>query len=141
MPLGMKRTVLQAIAQAKLDDAMLLLENGRFSNAYYLAGYAIEIGLKACIAKQISADTIPDKTFVNDIFKHGLKGLVGVAGLSAELKEREASDLTFATNWALVGGWSPEVRYDIVDKYTAQIMIQAVADNKSGVFEWIKARW
>src|SRR5258708_26287810 len=85
MPLGMRRAVLQAIAQAKLDDALLLFQHRRFSNAYYLAGYAVEIGLKACIAKQISAETIPDKAFINDIFKHGLRELIGVAGLSAEL--------------------------------------------------------
>jgi hypothetical protein len=141
MPLGMKRTVLQAVAQAKLDDARLLLQNGRFSNAYYLAGYAIEIGLKACIAKQISADTIPDKNFVNAIFQHGLKGLVSVAGLSTALKEKETNDPIFATNWGLVAGWTPEVRYDTVDNYTAQLMLQAVADDQSGVFAWIKANW
>ena len=49
---GYKRVDLQALAQAKLDDAKLLFDNGRFSNAYYLAGYAVELGLKACIARQ-----------------------------------------------------------------------------------------
>jgi hypothetical protein len=38
MGLGYKRTDLRAMAQAKLDDAILLLQHGRFSNAYYLAG-------------------------------------------------------------------------------------------------------
>ena len=40
---GLKREDLQANAQAKLDDAVILLQQGRFSNAYYLAGYAVEI--------------------------------------------------------------------------------------------------
>ena len=141
MPLGMRRADLQAIAQAKLDDALLLLRNGRFSNAYYLAGYAVEIGLKACIAKQINAETIPDKAFINDIFKHGVRELIGVAGLSGELSEKLANDNSFAANWAIVAGWNPGVRYDSVDRYSAEFMIQAVADNSSGVFEWIKARW
>lgn len=56
----MKRTDLQALAQAKIDDAAVLLQYGRSGNAYYLAGFSIELGLKACIAAQISADTIPD---------------------------------------------------------------------------------
>ena len=141
MAIGMKRTVLQAIAQAKLDDALLLLGHGRFSNAYYLAGFAVEIGLKACIAKQIAADTIPDKSFVNAIFQQSLKALVGVAGLSAALKEKETADPAFGGNWGVVAAWNPEVRYDTVDNYTAQLLIQAITDGKSGVFPWIKANW
>jgi hypothetical protein len=137
----MKRNVLRAIAQAKLDDAVLLLQHGRFSNAYYLAGFAIEIGLKACIAKQIAADTIPDKGFVNAIYQHGLKSLVSTAGLSTSLADKEAADPAFAANWALVAGWSPEVRYDTVDNYSAQLMLQAILEDNSGVFAWIKAHW
>jgi hypothetical protein len=64
MPYGLKRTDLQALARAKFNDAELLFQHGRFSNAYYLAGYTIEIGLKACIAAQVSAETIPDKAFL-----------------------------------------------------------------------------
>ena len=56
MAYGLKRTDMQSIVQAKVDDAHLLFQNGRFSNSYYLAGYAIEIALKACIAAQISAE-------------------------------------------------------------------------------------
>ena len=141
MPLGMRRSVLQAIAQAKLDDAVFLLQNARYSNAYYLAGYAAEIGLKACIAKQITSETIPDRNFVNDIYKHGLKNLIGVAGLSAALKEKETTDEAFATNWGIVAAWIPETRYDSVDNYSAQLMIQALCEKKSGVFEWIKTLW
>jgi HEPN domain-containing protein len=82
MGLGYKRTDLRAMAQAKLDDAVLLLQNGRFSNAYYLAGYAVELALKACIAAQFVADVIPDKSLVNAIYRHTLKDLVGTAGLT-----------------------------------------------------------
>jgi HEPN domain-containing protein len=60
---GQKRSELQTRAQAKLDDAILLLQHGRYTNAYYIAGYAVELGLKACIAAQIDAETIPDKAF------------------------------------------------------------------------------
>ncbi|MDO9249509.1 MAG: hypothetical protein Q7U11_23860, partial [Phenylobacterium sp.] len=70
------------MAQTKLDDALLLLAHKRYSNAYYLAGYAIEIALKACISRQITADVIPDKAFINAIHTHQLKDLVGVAGLN-----------------------------------------------------------
>jgi HEPN domain-containing protein len=62
MGLALKRLDLQHLSEAKLADAELLFANGRHSNAYYLAGYAVEIGLKACISRQILADTLPDKT-------------------------------------------------------------------------------
>jgi HEPN domain-containing protein len=141
MAAGMKRIDLQRIAQAKLDDAALLLSHGRFANAYYLAGYAVEIGLKACIAKQISRETIPDKAFVNAIYTHGLKALVGVAGLSTELRREEGQSSKFAANWGLVANWTPEIRYDDVDRYTAQITIDAISDGKDGVLRWIKVYW
>ncbi|MDQ2083721.1 HEPN domain-containing protein [Xanthobacteraceae bacterium Astr-EGSB] len=63
MPYGFKRIDLQANAEAKSADAKLLLQHGRYSSAYYLAGYSIEIGLKACIALQVAAETIPGKAF------------------------------------------------------------------------------
>ena len=45
------RKTLQALAEGKLDDALLLLRNNRCSNAYYLAGYALELGFKAAACK------------------------------------------------------------------------------------------
>lgn len=141
MGLGHKRTDLQAIAQAKLDDAMILLQNRRFSNAYYLAGYAVEIGLKACIAKQISAETIPDKSFINQVFNHNLKTLVGLAGLSAQLDDQQDKDSIFAANWALAAQWTPEARYEAIDPTTATQLVNAVADSNSGVLQWIRIYW
>ncbi len=104
MPFGHKRSDLQLLAQAKLADAKLLLQHERFSNAYYLAGYAVEFGLKACIAKQFSTDTIPDKTFVDAIHKHELKPLVNLAGLQSELKRAEDNNANFAASWAICVG-------------------------------------
>lgn len=137
----MKRAFLQGVAETKLADAQILIGNGRFSNSYYLAGYAVEIGLKACIAKQFTAEDIPDKRFVNDIYKHNLIGLVGLAGLAAEHQKQSAADANFAANWGVVAEWNPEVRYEHVDKFTAHAMLLAITDSKSGVFPWIKAHW
>ena len=102
MGLGHKRTDLQAYAQAKLDDACILLQNRRYSNAYYLAGYAVELGLKACIAAQISAETIPDKEFIKKILYHEFPILIGLAGLATELKDQKDKDPIFGANWAIV---------------------------------------
>ncbi|CCV07721.1 conserved hypothetical protein [Mesorhizobium metallidurans STM 2683] len=63
----LERATLQAIANAKLRDAELLFQNERFSNAYYLFGYAAEIAIKSRISRLFSPDTIPDKKFAQDM--------------------------------------------------------------------------
>lgn len=136
-----KRAELQAIAEAKLRDGLLLLENRRWSNAYYIAGYSVEIGLKACIARQMGAEAFPDKKFVDKIFTHELGQLIGLAGLTQDLKQHEQDNGEFATNWAIVAQWSEQTRYETVDQYTAQIFIAAIIDEKAGVFPWIRNFW
>src|SRR5450759_2634138 len=135
---NMRRTDLQAMAQAKLDDASILLSNKRYSNAYYLAGYSIELGLKACIARQISAETIPDKALIKRILDHQFGTLIGLAGLATALKEQQDKNPNFAANWAVVSEWSPDSRYEQTDAMSAQLIVNAIADPKSGVLQWIK---
>lgn len=48
----MKRQDLRELALLRLKEAQVLFANGCWSGAYYLAGYAIECALKACIAKK-----------------------------------------------------------------------------------------
>jgi hypothetical protein len=141
MPYGLRRADLRVIAQLKIDDAVILLQNGRVSNAYYLAGYAIEIGLKACIAATVSPETIPDKTFLRNVLSHQFSALVGLAGLTGVLKEQQDKDADFASYWAIVNEWSPDSRYETNDQMSAQVMIQSVLHPTSGVLQWIKTHW
>jgi HEPN domain-containing protein len=141
MGAGQKRADLRANAQAKFDDALALFKNGRFSNSYYLAGYSVEIGLKACIAAQISNETIPDKALLKGVLSHEVQELVGLAGLRKELEDRENADPVFAANWGIVCEWTSDVRYEEVDATTAHHMIEAVGNPGSGVLGWIKKHW
>ncbi len=59
---------LQNLSRMRLEDAKILLEGERFSACYYLCGYAVEMALKAVIAKNFHQNVIPDKRFVNDIY-------------------------------------------------------------------------
>lgn len=141
MGFGLKRRDLQAYADAKLDDAVILLNNRRYANAYYLAGYAVELGLKACIARHIVGETIPDKAFITKIFDHNLSTLTGLAGLKPELKKQIDRDSEFAANWAIVSEWSPDARYEAKDVSSTQFLINAIAHEKSGVLQWIRTHW
>jgi len=129
------------MADAKLDDAAMLLTNGRYSNAYYLAGYAIELGLKACIAKMVAAETIPDKDVIKKFMNHEWSTLVGLAGLKVELQRQQDSDPDFGANWALASEWSPDSRYETSDITSSQAIVEAIGNPKSGVLPWIRTHW
>jgi HEPN domain len=47
-----KRNDLRALATLRLSEARLLLNHRHWDGTYYLAGYAVEIAIKACIAKR-----------------------------------------------------------------------------------------
>jgi hypothetical protein len=51
----MNRAQLRQLAEDRVLDAACLLAGGRWAGAYYLAGYAVECGLKACIMAHIEA--------------------------------------------------------------------------------------
>jgi hypothetical protein len=141
MAFGLKRTDLQEIARVKLDDAIFLLQHHRFANAYYLAGYAVELALKAVIARSMAAEVIPDKAFVAAIYGHDLRQLVNLAGLTTDLSQIERADAIFATNWALAARWQPAHRYQTIPSSTAEVTVQAIADPEHGVFRWTKKHW
>jgi hypothetical protein len=41
------KSELELLAQEKLDDAAALIAGNRWSSGYYLAGYSVELALKA----------------------------------------------------------------------------------------------
>lgn len=74
------RTEFQQLAQERLQEAKALLDLGKWSGAYYLAGYAVELALKACIIKMLMAtDAFPKKDFSKDCYTHAIEMLVKLA--------------------------------------------------------------
>jgi HEPN domain-containing protein len=132
---------LQKLAEMRMSEAVVLCEAGHFSGAYYLAGYAAELALKACIASSFRPNTIPDKKLVNDIYTHRVQDLVRLAGLEAERTTRAKDDLAFAENWEYVQAWSEDKRYAFINEQDARLLIEALRDRSHGVFEWIKTHW
>ena len=141
MPSQLAKYDLQKMAETKLADSIFLFENNRASNAYYLGGNAIELALKACIAKQMEAGVIPDKQLILDTYSHNYMKLIGVAGLSLELSENKKDDHQFSANWTIVEQWSPDGRYADTDKSITQYFLTAISDTEHGVFTWIKSYW
>ena len=125
----------------KIESASVLMRARHWSNAYYLAGYAIEIALKAVIARQISTDTIPKKDFILKIYTHDINQLRGLAGLKAEYDDTAKMDSLFAANWAICSEWSPDVRYEEKSSAEAHYILSAATDSKHGVLPWIMKYW
>jgi HEPN domain-containing protein len=130
----MNRGEFQELANIRLRDAKVLLDSECYDGAYYLAGYVIECGLKAWIAKNTREHDFPDKNLIQKIYTHNLNTLLGVVGYN---KPPDEIDL----NWGVVKDWSEKDRYAKHDEQDAQAIYDAVADPDEGVFEWIKQHW
>ncbi len=132
---------LETLADTRLGDARHLLGGGRCSAAYYLAGYAVELGIKACIADVFQADVIPDKSFVNAIHTHKLDELLGLAGVKKQLQDDMKTNAVLAAAWGVASKWTETSRYQMWDQFAAASMISAVGDPNHGVLQWLKKRW
>src|SRR5262245_58465737 len=132
---------LKHLAQARLKDSVLLLEAGQASSAYYLAGYVVELALKACIATLFQQDVIPDKNFVNAVYTHSLEHLLKASGLLPQFKEDVHADVQLAANWGIVAQWSESSRYQTWDIISATASIEAIRDPDHGVFQWVTKHW
>jgi HEPN domain-containing protein len=91
----LSKSRLIALAETKLDDAKYLLADGRSGNAYYLAGYAVELLLKAVLSLRFQADTIPSRELVREIFTHDLAKLLSLADLRQDLADKQDADPQF----------------------------------------------
>jgi hypothetical protein len=104
----------KALADLRIAEARILLARHREQGAYYLAGYAVECALKACIAKKTKKSQFPPK--VDDV-----------------------REMYFATNWSTVKDWTAESRYRS-SGLNGKDMYNAVAGS-NGVLPWIRLRW
>ena len=135
--MAISRDTLALLADRRSREARTLLDVGHAGGAYYLAGYAIECGLKACIAKQFRSDVIPDWA-MGRIKTHKIDELVKIAGLVLEL-DAARRDAVFDDQWEMVITWEPERRYDPdVTRELASQMVAAVGDGENGVLRWIR---
>jgi HEPN domain-containing protein len=138
----MNRTDFQNLAELRLEESKALLAAGFPDGAYYLAGYAVECALKACIAKRTREHDFPDKALVLESHTHSLKELlrlaVGKTAWETEISANPALD----RNWTILLTWSETGRYE--KGRTAQQaadLIDAIENAKGGMLPWVRQRW
>jgi hypothetical protein len=135
----MNKSELENLSAIRIKEAEILLTADCYQGAYYLAGYALECTLKACIAKQVKEFDFPDKKLANDSYNHDLAKLLTTAGLKQELSKQENQDINFKLNWAVVIEWTEESRYKFaIAKQEAHDLFAAITDNESGILPWLK---
>ncbi len=137
----MDRRSLQELSRIRLKEAKALQNLGLSDGAYYLAGYAVECALKACIAKGTRRYEFPDKRKVESSHTHNLRELAKVAGLDDARVEQESRDPYFRKNWEAVQYWSEQSRYRKHLPQSAQELLEAVGDRSHGVITWIRLHW
>ncbi len=141
----MNRVDLQQLADDRVLDAEALLAAGRWSAAYYLAGYAVECALKACVAKETREFDFPDRDRAREVFTHDLASLLK----HAKLEKRLAADSStggvvgprLLSNWLVVKDWNEHSRYRQLTEADARRLILAVTSHAEGMLPWIKLVW
>jgi HEPN domain-containing protein len=103
---------LRNIAQARLEDARILLNNGRLDGAGYICGYAVELALKARICDTLNWSGFPEnrREFENlqSFRTHNLDVLLTLSGREQMIKQAHFAD------WSIVCVWNPEARYHTI---------------------------
>lgn len=139
----MNRTDFLKLTDISVKESKILLDRKCYEGAYYLAGYAVECALKACIAKRTQAYDFPPKPeVVRSFYKHRAESLVNLAGLEVELRIRMQSTPKFASNWGHVTKWSEEKRYEtLTSAKDARDLYRAITNPRNGVLVWLKKFW
>jgi hypothetical protein len=125
------------LAAARADEAQALLGASLFSGAFYLAGYAVEFGLKAILTRDLTPYGMPDKRGVSDAWIHDLQTLAKDAGVADVI----AADPNVGPSWLAAKGWTEASRYRVVTQQEAEDLVFAVTDPTSGVLPWLTQYW
>ncbi len=140
----MNRVQWQQLAERWLVDAKRLLDDRRWSAAYYLAGYAVECGLKACVLVRLAATPeviFESRRFSDQCWTHDLEELVKLAGLGPARTADVAANSVLKGNWLTAMWWTEQSRYEAVSHHQAKKLYAAIDDKPNGVMQWIRGRW
>lgn len=111
---------IQNLAWQKFNDAEVLLQEGRHDSAYYMAGYTLELLLKARICKTLKIDDFfyfeesEKKVLSKEAYRpfrvHDFLQLMILSGIYADF-EIELKEAEFKEHWSTVSKWKEDARY------------------------------
>ncbi|HET6383062.1 MAG TPA: HEPN domain-containing protein [Armatimonadota bacterium] len=114
-------TDLRTLARARLADAALLCQRGRYDSAVYMCGYAIEFSLKARICRTLKWPDYLSTGSYHSFRTHDLEILLHLSGIESRILGR------YLDEWTSVQDWNPEMRYNVntVGEAEASAMIDS----------------
>jgi hypothetical protein len=135
------------MAEERIVDAQVLLSGSRWAYAYYVAGYAVECALKACVLARMihTGGVFQDKKFAEWCWTHEFGKLVELAGLTDELNTKlsasAAAGGAFVGYWGTATQWKETSRYEDKTEAEAKALYEAIHHDPDGVLKWIRNYW
>ncbi len=134
----MNRADLLLMTDERLADAQVLWAGERWAFAYYVAGYAVECALKACVLSRMVHTGLVFERKLPEFRTHKLNDLIEIAGLRTELNARQSDGTGFAVNWDRVVKWTEESRYSDRSESEAEKLLAAITEPTDGVLAWLR---
>lgn len=144
---------IKKLAKTRLDEAEILFHNGKCDGAFYLAGYSVELMLKAKICERLGIPNLFDETDfktnqisgISEIRKtlktHNLFTLLIFSGLKVKFDTEKAKNKNLAkANSLLFSNWNENARYKPcghMKDEDVQILLHLLSD-KQGILKWIE---
>jgi hypothetical protein len=104
---------IRQLADTRIEEAEILLEAEKFGGAKYLAGYAIELTLKAKVFEHFQYEKLftSSNEYRKYVTKHDFDTLLLFAGLHKKLNDAQDEDKELMKAYSNVSSWDPEWRY------------------------------
>lgn len=143
--------IIRGLATLRLEEAEILIQHNKPDGAFYLAGYSVELMLKARIAERLGIPSLfADKIAVVDEFTdigklkslvqtHNLDTLLAMAGLKQAFDQEKLVRREFLKFEVLLKTWTEKWRYRSpgdVEASSVQSFIQFLA-SPDGLLSWI----
>lgn len=139
------------LAVLRLEEAQILARNGKPDGAFYLAGYSIELALKAKVAEQLGLPGLFDEqntaqqfTGLNELRRlvktHNLTLLLVMSGLKPTFDQWRATDVRFASFAVWLNDWNEGIRYRSPGAVTTTAIIAFInfLAGPTGLLQWIE---
>jgi hypothetical protein len=139
---------IKQLANLRLAEATILCEAGKYDGAFYLAGYSVELMLKAKICEHLRIDNLFNKQEctmqgISDLRKvvetHDINLLLLFSGLEAKFKKDKINNvklrdtyLFFTASTGDKTDWNEQVRYLPINSkkaYDVKEFINLLIDN------------